>query len=83
MATCDIFSSLREAWPNGKYATAFDKVKYWKLFNLLLDDGISTELVHLLVFWFCHCSKCVSIGMVLYLIVLLLTVALVKEEFFS
>ena len=34
------------------FAKAFDKVNYWKLFNQLLDDGVSPSLVQLLGFWY-------------------------------
>ena len=34
------------------FTKAFDKVNYWKLFNMLLDDGISISLVYLLSYWY-------------------------------
>ena len=39
---------------------SFDKVNYWKLLNMLLDDGISSILVGLLSFWFSHQEMCVK-----------------------
>jgi len=33
---------------------AFDKVNYWKLFNQLLDDGVSVNLGQLSAFWYSH-----------------------------
>jgi Reverse transcriptase (RNA-dependent DNA polymerase) len=36
------------------FTKAFDKVNYWKLFNQLLDDGISLSIVKLLSFWYSH-----------------------------
>jgi len=33
---------------------AFDMVNYWKLFNMLLDDGISPAMVHLLAYRYSH-----------------------------
>jgi len=42
------------------FTKAFDKVNYWKLLNMLLDDGIPTAVVHLLSFWFSHQQMCVK-----------------------
>jgi len=42
------------------FSKAFDKVNYWKLFNMLLDDGISAAMVHLLAFWYSNQEMCVS-----------------------
>jgi len=42
------------------FSKAFDKVNYWKLLNMLLDDGISSTLVGLLSFWFSHQEMCVK-----------------------
>jgi len=42
------------------FTKAFDKVNYWKLLNMLLDDGISTVLIVLLAFWFNHKQMCVK-----------------------
>jgi len=36
------------------FSKAFDKVKYWKLFNQLLDDGIPIGIVNLLAYWYSH-----------------------------
>jgi len=36
------------------FKKAFDSVKYWKLFNKLMDDGINTSIVALLAFWYSH-----------------------------
>ena len=32
------------------FSKAFDKINYWKLFNMLLDDGISVKMAQLLAF---------------------------------
>ena len=32
------------------FSIAIDRVNYWKLFNMLLDDCFSAALAHLLVF---------------------------------
>ena len=42
------------------FSKAFDRVNYWKLFNMLLDDGISAAMVHLLAFWYSNQEMCVS-----------------------
>jgi len=42
------------------FSKAFDKVNYWKLLNMLLDDGISITLVGLLSFWFSHQEMCIK-----------------------
>ena len=44
---------------------AFDIVNYWKLFNVLLDDGISPAMVHLLAYWYSHQKMCVRWNSVL------------------
>ena len=56
------------------FSKAFDKVNYWKLFSMLLNDGIPVALVHLLVFWYSkqEIKKCVSNGTVHCLVVSLL-----------
>jgi len=42
------------------FSKVFDKVNYWKLFSMLLDDGIPVALVHLLVFWYSKQEMCVK-----------------------
>jgi hypothetical protein len=36
------------------FKKAFDRVKYWKLFYTLLDDGIPVAVVTLLFYWYTH-----------------------------
>jgi len=36
-------------------------VNYWKLFNMLLDDGISHAMVHLLAYWYSHLRDLITI----------------------
>jgi len=36
------------------FSKAFDKVNYWTLFNQLIDDGVTRQLVVLLAFWYSH-----------------------------
>ena len=36
------------------FKKAFDRVNYWKLFNKLMDDGIPSDVVALLSFWYSH-----------------------------
>jgi hypothetical protein len=36
------------------FSKAFDYVNYWKLFNQLLDDGVDSNLVELLAYWYCN-----------------------------
>jgi len=64
------------------FSKAFDKVNYWKLFSMLLDDGrpIPVALVHLLVFGTAN-KKCVSNGTVYCLVVSLLEIVQDKVEF--
>ena len=42
------------------FSKAFDKVNYWKLFNQLIDLGLSTWIVALLAFWYSHQQMCVN-----------------------
>ena len=42
------------------FSKAFDKVNYWKLFNQLIELGLSTWIVALLVFWYSHQQVCVN-----------------------
>ena len=42
------------------FSKALDKVNYWKLLNMLLDDGISSTVVGLLSFCFSHQEMCVK-----------------------
>lgn len=41
------------------FTRAFDRVNYWKLFNKLLDDGVSVDIVALLAFWYSNQELCV------------------------
>ena len=41
------------------FSKAFDKVNYWKLFNMLLDDNISKNIVKVLAFWYSVQEVCV------------------------
>ena len=36
------------------FSKAFDRVNYWHLFNKLLDDNVSSDVVRLLAFWYSH-----------------------------
>jgi len=63
------------------FSKAFDKVNYWKLFSMLLDNGIPVALVHLLVFFGTANKKCVSSGTVYCLVVSLLEMVQDKVEF--
>ena len=36
------------------FKKAFDRVNYWKLFNKLIDDGISVDIIALLSYWYSH-----------------------------
>ena len=36
------------------FSKAFDRVNYWHLFNKLLDDNVSFDVVRLLAFWYSH-----------------------------
>jgi len=36
------------------FKKAFDRVNYWKLFNKLIDDGISVDIVAMLSYWYSH-----------------------------
>ena len=38
---------------------AFDKVSYWKLFHMLLDDGVDKYIVQLLASWYSTQEMCV------------------------
>jgi len=42
------------------FRKAYDKVNYWKLFNMLLDDDIPLVLVYLLAYWYNHQEMCVK-----------------------
>ena len=44
----DIFCVLTD------FSKAFDRVNYWHLFNKLLDDNVSFDVVRLLAFWYSH-----------------------------
>jgi hypothetical protein len=39
---------------------AFDRVNYWKLFHMLLDDGIDMQIVRLLAYWYSKQEMCVK-----------------------
>jgi len=41
------------------FSTAFDKVNYWKLFRMLLNDSFDFYCVKLLVFWYSNQMACV------------------------
>ena len=41
------------------FSKAFDKVNYWKLFTMLLDDNISKNIVKVLAFWYSVQEVCV------------------------
>ena len=49
------------------FSKAFDKVNHWKLFNMLLDDGISVEIVQLVAFWYRHQEMCIKWNNVNYI----------------
>ena len=36
------------------FSNAFDRVNYWQIFNKLLHDNVSFEVVRLLAFWYPH-----------------------------
>ena len=36
------------------FSKAFDRVNYWRLFNKLLDDNVSFDVVRLLAFWYSY-----------------------------
>ena len=36
------------------FTKAFDRVNYWKLFDMLLDDEVPVEIVFLLAYWYNH-----------------------------
>lgn len=38
------------------FSKAFDSVNYWKLFNMLLSDGVHSGIVMLLAFWYSNQS---------------------------
>ena len=42
------------------FLKVFDKVNYWKLFSMLLDDDIVVEMVKLLAFWYSRQEMCVK-----------------------
>ena len=41
------------------FSKAFDRVNYWKLFSMLLDDGVDKQIVKLLCYWYSHQQACV------------------------
>jgi hypothetical protein len=41
------------------FSKAFDKVNYWKLFHMLLDDGVDVKIVRLLAYWYSKQKVCV------------------------
>lgn len=41
------------------FSKAFDNVNYWKLFNKLLDDNISSSIVRVLAYWYSNQDVCV------------------------
>ena len=44
------------------FSKAFDRVNYWKLFSMLLDDGVDKQIVKLLCYWYSHQHKHVFVG---------------------
>ena len=36
------------------FSKAFDCVNYWKLFKMLLDDKVNSNIVGVLAFWYSH-----------------------------
>ena len=36
------------------FSKAFDTINYWKLFNCLIDDYVSVNILLQLVFWYSH-----------------------------
>ena len=42
------------------FTKAFDRVNYWKLFNMLVDDRIDVGIVKMLTFWYSHQVVCVN-----------------------
>ena len=41
------------------FSKAFDNVNYWKLFNKLLDDNISSSIIRVLAYWYSNQDVCV------------------------
>jgi len=41
------------------FSKAFDRVNYWKLFHMLLDDGVDKLIVRLLSYWYSNQEACV------------------------
>jgi len=41
------------------FSKAFDRVNYWRLFSKLLSDGVYSELIRLLSYWYSHQMMCV------------------------
>ena len=41
------------------FSKAFDNVNYWKLFNKLLDDNISSSIIRVLAYWYSNQEVCV------------------------
>jgi Reverse transcriptase (RNA-dependent DNA polymerase) len=41
------------------FSKAFDRVNYWKLFHMLLDDGVDKQIVRLLSYWYSSQEICV------------------------
>jgi hypothetical protein len=41
------------------FSKAFDRVNYWKLFHMLLNDGVNKQIVRLLSYWYSNQEACV------------------------
>jgi hypothetical protein len=41
------------------FTKAFDRVNYWKLFSMLLDDNVNRHIVNLLAYWYSKQTVCV------------------------
>ena len=41
------------------FSRAFDKVNYWKLFHMLLDDEVDCDVVAVLAAWYSKQSTCI------------------------
>ena len=41
------------------FSKAFDRVNYWKLFHVLLDDGVDKQIIRLLSYWYSDHEACV------------------------
>jgi len=58
-AITEIVVAISSSASSINFSKAFDRVNHWKLFSLLLDDGIESCFVKLFAFWYSNQTVCV------------------------